>query len=273
MIDFYLLIPCYNNEEGLIRSLQSVNYPHGSFIVVIVDDGSDTPLAEERIHSALSNSLSLQIIRHTANAGITKALNTGLEWIFRQGRKTLIARLDCNDLCTTERFYRQVDFMRQHPETDLVGSWCIFRDFVSGESFQYRTPTVHEQIRKSMHFRNVFIHPTVMWRFDPEKPLLYPENFPHAEDYGLFNEILINGKSAVIPDFLVTCALDRKGISLANRQEQLRSRKNVIRHYGNSKFLTRAGIIKLWALQAIPYSFLLCIKRLLYNTNFKFVNV
>ena len=265
MPDFYLLIPCYNNREGLIRSLQSISYPHQLFSVVVVDDGSDEPVTRELIGKKISEDFPLTILYSPKNEGITKALNRGLEWIYSNTKAAFIARLDCGDVCAQDRFYKQVEFLRSHPEINLVGTWCQFKDYQSGNAYNYITPTLHDRIITSMHFRNVFIHPTVMWRYDPDKPVQYPEAFPHAEDYGLFNQILIDGKSAVIPEYLVTCELNEKGISFSNRRQQLKSRISVVRAYGTNKLLAGLGICKLWLLMIIPYALLFRIKRVLYS--------
>lgn len=265
MPDFYLLIPCYNNVEGLITSLQSVNYPFHLFSVIIVDDGSQEPVRQEQLYQHLPKELSIHIIRLEKNAGITKALNTGLESLHTMPEATFIARLDCGDTCAPDRFQQQVAFLRSNPDINLVGSWCLFRDQQSGSSYKYITPTEHARILKSMHFRNVFIHPTVMWRHDPQKPLLYPEIFPHAEDYGFFHEILIWGKSAVLPGYLVTCELNENGISITNRKKQLKSRMNVVRAYGKDKVLSALGILKLRTLMLIPYHILFRIKKTIYS--------
>ncbi len=265
MPDFYLLIPCYNNREGLVRSLQSINYPYHLYSVIIVDDGSDLPIDAEFIHSNVSKQMSVTIIRQEQNGGITKALNAGLRLLYSQGKEMLIARLDCGDTCTPERFYRQVSYLRNHEEIDLIGSWCHFKDPLSGNRYKYMTPVAHARILKSMYFRNVFIHPTVMWRHHPDKPIFYPDNYPHAEDYGFFNQILINGKGAVIPEYLVTCELNERGISIMHRQRQLKSRIDVVRAYGTNKVLSSLGVFKLWILLRVPYGMLFRIKKVLYS--------
>src|ERR1700748_403577 len=105
-----------------------------------------------------------------------------------------------------------------------------------------------------MHFRNLFIHPTVMWRRDERsKGEIYPSNFPHAEDYGFFYEIINKGHAAIIPEDLVICEINPKGLSLYFRQEQLKSRMQVVRQYGKNRLYSLIGVLKLWVLLLIPY--------------------
>jgi glycosyltransferase involved in cell wall biosynthesis len=264
--DFYLLIPYYNNLSGLIRSLESVSYDPSAYAILIVDDGSREVLRYEDLSPYLPGGLSVNILRQSVNSGITRALNTGLQWLAEHNNCRYIARLDCGDLCRESRFLRQVTFLGQHPDIDLVGSWCIFRDFSTGASYRYITPTGYKKIIRGMYFRNIFIHPTVMWRIGvTRKAGIYPENFPHAEDYGFFYEIISRGKAAIIPEELVICEINPKGLSLYYRREQLKSRMRVVKQYGKNKVYSLIGIMKLWLLLAIPYKIVLRTKKIIYG--------
>jgi glycosyltransferase involved in cell wall biosynthesis len=265
-IDFYLLIPFFNNLPGLLHSLQSVQYDAGKYVVVIVDDGSSKPISLADLHPHIASEIHIKIIQLPQNKGITIALNTGLQWILKQNNADFIARLDCGDTCTADRFYRQVALLQQHPEIDLVGSWCIFKDYTSNVAYRYITPTQHKKITRGMHFRNIFIHPTVMWRCDALKESgLYPENYPDAEDYGFFYQLLKRGEGAIIPECLVTCEINHKGISISSRKKQLKSRIKVVKEYGRNRVLRYLGVIKLRLLLIIPYNVIFAIKRSLYG--------
>ncbi len=267
-LDFIIVIPVYNDKDGLLIALKSIRYTLGNLGVVIVDDGSRESLNEEEIKLVLPHNSHLHLITLTKNVGITRALNAGLDWVYNnQGQlfeTRFIARLDSGDQCLDARFDKQVAFLNANKDIDLLGSWCVFEDYETGEKFVYRTPTADKQIRRAMHFRNIFIHPTVMWRIElAEKFKHYPESFPHAEDYGLFYRWMAdNVRTAIIPETLVTCRINPRGLSLANRAYQLRSRIKVIKAFGNNKFLTVIGIVKLWALLALPYSVVFKLKKL-----------
>lgn len=263
-IDFYVLIPYYNDPEGLVQSLQSIDYYPGKFSILIVDDGSALPIDQTSLLSRINPEIAVQIIRLPANQGIARALNKGLEWLSDQDGYKYIARLDCGDICEKDRFYRQVAFLDKHPETDLLGSWCTFKDYATGNAYLYKTPTRLNRIEKSMYFRNIFIHPTVMWRAAAKRQL-YPEIFPHAEDYGLFYAFMRKKNYAILPENLVTCKLNRNGISLKHRKEQLRSRMEVVKHYGRNKLLTALGVLKVKLMMFIPYTWIWQIKRILYG--------
>jgi glycosyltransferase involved in cell wall biosynthesis len=265
-LDFYLLIPFYNNLPGLLHSLQSVEYDADKYTVVIVDDGSNQPVTLDELYKRIPRNISVEIIQLPCNKGITTALNTGLQWILEQGNASFIARLDCGDTCTPERFYRQVAFLQENPRVNLVGSWCIFKDYTTNVAFRYITPTLHKKIKRGMHFRNIFIHPTVMWRCDAIKDNeLYPYTYPDAEDYGFFYQLMQKGEGAIIPEYLVTCEINHKGISLSSRKKQLKSRIKVVKEYGKNRVLRYLGVFKLRLLLIIPYNLVFAVKRTLYG--------
>jgi len=264
--DFYLLIPYYNNLSGLLRSVKSISYDPVKYALLIVDDGSKEALSYNDLTAAIPASLTVKIIRLPENKGITAAMNTGLRWLEGEDNFQFVARLDCGDLCTDDRFRQQVEFFGHHPDVDLVGSWCVFKDYSSDLTFGYRTPTEHKEIVRGMHFRNIFRHSTVMWRAEVTKKVgIYPDTFPHAEDYGFFYEILNKGKAAVIAKDLVICDIDPNSISMHFRKEQLKSRIRVVKHYGKNRFFRLLGVIKILFLMVIPYGWILQIKKSAYG--------
>jgi len=263
--DICVLMPCYNNPEGLATSINSINYDTTRFIVLVVDDGSRQAINKDQLYQNVPVTVNIEILRIEENEGITNALNKGLEYIYVNYMAAFIARLDCGDICAPNRFYRQLAFFENHPSIDLVGSWCYFKNPLTGSRYKFTTPTQHKAIRHSMYFRNVFIHPTVMWRAAVLKGFRYPGNYPHAEDYGLFYDIVLNKKAAIINDFLVTCEINPDGISFQNRFNQLKSRWQVIRDYGTNKWWVAAGTLKLLLLMALPHQIVYNIKRRLFK--------
>jgi glycosyltransferase involved in cell wall biosynthesis len=241
-----------------------VSYAADDYSILVIDDGSSEPVSLSWFKGRLEDALSIHILRLPQNLGITAALNAGLDWLTRNRPARYVARLDCGDVCALRRFYEQVSFLDEHPEVDLVGSWCIFHDPETEQEYTYKTPTEHDAIQKGMYFRNIFIHPTVMWRSSAlTRTGAYPSTFPHAEDYGFFQALLRSGKGAVIPLPLVTCELHPRGISRTHRREQLRSRMRVVRQYGENRWLTTLGLVKLLLLQQMPYRWVLRLKRML----------
>lgn len=263
---FCLLLPCHNDEEGLVQALKTVDYPFENWLAVVIDDGSRQPLHAEKVCQAAGIAFPIHIIRLQQNKGITTALNTGLDWITQNTAAPYIARLDCRDLCHPQRFYQQVEYLNRHPQVGLLGTWCQFATADGGLTYNYTTPVAHKAIQKAMHQRNVFIHPTVMFRTGLLKAgMRYPFDWPHAEDYAFCWQLLQMAEGAVLPHFLVTCAITRGGISYQNRQAQLQSRKEVVKAFGRKGGIKLAGLIRINLLMLVPNSVLLRLKGLKNN--------
>jgi glycosyltransferase involved in cell wall biosynthesis len=93
-----------------------------------------TPVQHAHLLLYIAAGFSIDIITLPSNQGIVKALNAGLKWLQQKKGFEFVARLDCGGVCDKNRFYRQVHFMRRHPDIDLTGSWCLFKDFNTGYS-------------------------------------------------------------------------------------------------------------------------------------------
>ncbi len=238
MLDFVLLIPCYNNQKGLLASLKSISYYPGKFEILIIDDGSIIPLSEKELQSQCRNAR-VQVIRIQQNAGIVKALNTGLKALKPRNDISYIARLDAGDICNSQRFYKQVDFLNTNKEVALLASWARFEDIHTNKGYDYITQTTHEAILREMHYKCSFIHPSVIFRKTILNEIgLYPEMYPHAEDYAYFWKILNQYEGAVLPEKLVKIIYSEDTVSNENYKTQLYSRKKIVRDFSN-RFLDR----------------------------------
>ena len=93
---FSIIIPTYNRPQRLqacLQSLSRLNYPRDRFEVVVVDDGSETPLAE--VIAPFETQFKLTLLRQ-ANAGPAQARNTGAA--FAQGQYLAFTDDDCAPL-------------------------------------------------------------------------------------------------------------------------------------------------------------------------------
>lgn len=76
---FSIITPTYNRPDKLADCLESLSrqdYPHDRFEVIVIDDGSDTPL--QPVVTSFLDQLDLTLLKQT-NAGPAAARNTGVE--------------------------------------------------------------------------------------------------------------------------------------------------------------------------------------------------
>src|SRR5574340_109871 len=111
-----VLLPCYNSAHlapMAFSSLLAQTYPHWECLCV--DDGSQDELAEVVRQAADPR---LQLIRLERNQGRGDARR-----VAQQGaRGEYIAMLDADDWWYPWKLERQVSYLRDHPEAELVGA-------------------------------------------------------------------------------------------------------------------------------------------------------
>ena len=265
MKNIIVIIPHYNNLEGLNKSLQSIS-DLTPVDVLIIDDGSkqDQKPSLKNLEVRYPNIHTIIYLDNTKNRGIEYVLNDGLKYA-QEHAYTYIARLDCGDICHPDRFKLQKEFLDNHPDIYLVGSWVSFVDMQGKEIFQFRPKTNQQEIEKKMYFSNQFAHPAVMFRTKSIGKIgNYSLNKKAAEDYDYFFRFVINFSTANIPKILLIYELNPNGISSKNRKQQIKSRIYVIvDNFRHNRIQAVGGLLYNILIYMAPYNFTRLIKRIL----------
>src|SRR5512135_1398022 len=114
-------MPVRNNEATLALAIRSIlEQTYTNWELLLIDDGSSDGtlrvmrgFTDERIR-IFSDGLSL---------GLPDRLNQAID----ASRGEYFARMDGDDVSYPRRLGRQVDYLRHHPQVDLVGAWAIRR--------------------------------------------------------------------------------------------------------------------------------------------------
>ncbi|MBF9254970.1 glycosyltransferase [Pontibacter sp. 172403-2] len=243
-----VLIPHYNDPEGLQKTIASFS-ENEPCDVLVVDDGSIAPIDENKIQELFKATGEVFFLYLEQNSGIETALNKGLDWI-KENDYQFIARLDCGDINMPQRIHKQLEFMENNADIQLLGTWAEAIDVNGNPLYQLHLPAAHEDIEKKMFLNNMFIHPTVMFRKEALDVIKeYPYDYPAAEDYAFFFKFVRNFKTANLPEVLVRFEINTAGgISSTRRSTQLQTRIKIIKE--NFKFgyypimgITRASIL------------------------------
>ncbi len=256
-----LLIPYYNNSDGLMKSLKSID-ENEELDVLIVDDGSVNKFDENLAISSFKakGKVFFEYLRN--NKGIETALNTGLDIILNKEYK-YIARLDCGDVCLGKRFGIQEKFLNENPSVKIVGSNVLAVD--SNDKFLYsiNLPLKDQEIKNKMYFNSMLIHPAIMFSVEILKTVgMYSLNYKSAEDYAFFFSISKFYKMENINEYLTQIEINEKGISLQKRKQQVACRIRIIKEHFYFGFYPIYGLIRNYILLILPYSFILFLKKI-----------
>lgn len=261
--DVIVLIPHYNNIEGLKQSLLSISRSVIPVDILIVDDGSNIAVEENTLRLIYP---STRVMLSPESEGIEHALNRGLRYILDHKSYKYIARLDAEDICSPERFLRQREFLKNNPDVFLVGSWAIFVDSSGRPLWKFCPPVKHKHIRRRMFLNNMFCHPTVMCRVEVFKEVgLYSSEHPSAEDFALFFKVTRRFHVANIPEYLVQTFVTPQGISLSRRKQQVRARLKIILNHFDFSPWAFYGLMRNLLLLALPHFLVQSIKCRLFR--------
>ena len=265
-----VLIPTYNNPEGLRRSLASVASAEGEWVVVVVDDGSNPPIDPHDVAPLSSKTV---VLRNSTNKGVAAALNEGLRYIMAQPGFEYIARLDAGDEVHPARFVKQLECFQADGRLGIVGSWVAFVDRVNpAETFVYCAPSSSSEVRRTMPVRNVLIHPTVMMKKRViEEVGRYSMRLEACEDYDLFWRILRQYEGMNIPEVLTFCEQNAKGISSGNRRGQLWSKLRIQLAHFSLSCEAAAGVAVTVVGLILPYALVRRMRRWRFLRSLTFV--
>lgn len=178
-------IPVYNGKRYIHESIQSVlDQTFADFELIITDDGSTDGTME------IVRTFQDPRIRVVAD-GVHKGLAIRLNEQIADARGVFFARMDADDVMMPLRLERQVQFMREHPETDVVGSAAEVID-EDGRAIGYRNFGRWKRGagRKSGTdgFERVlsFMHPTVMGKTEWFRNYYYNPACEGCEDKDLW---------------------------------------------------------------------------------------
>ena len=143
----------------------------------------------------------MHIIRLEKNGGLGNALRLGVE----NARYDIIARMDSDDICLPDRFEKQLTYLDEHPECDIVGGQITeFIDSPDNIVGRREVPLTNEEIYGFMKSRCALNHVTVMFRKEAVLKAGNYQDWFWNEDYYLWVRMMMAGcKFANIPDVAV----------------------------------------------------------------------
>lgn len=209
----------YNGERFLVPAIESIlDQTFTDFEFLVLDDGSTDGTPHILGEYAARDSRIRPIIRE--NRGLVASLNE----LLHASRAPIVARMDADDISQPQRFARQVEFLREHPDYGVVGSWS--EDIgVRGEPLVRGGedhPLTHEGVLRAIEQGEQLIcHPAAMYRRDIVLSVGgYHAAFRHCEDLDLWLRLASVTKLGNIAERLVRYRRYPEQVSSRHATEQ-----------------------------------------------------
>jgi len=201
-----VILPAYNAENFIAECLESLlNQTFSDFCILAVNDAS-TDNTGNILEDYAAKDTRLRVYHLPLNQGEPAVMQFAMDMLNYMNVE-YVARMDADDICVPHRFEKQVQYLDEHPEIDILGSNALlFNNGKTDKATKVSTlPLLDKDIKA--HFslaRDNIINPSSMWRHSSIKAL----GINYAQ-------------TATAPDFhmWVQCALHKK--TFANLPEPL----------------------------------------------------
>lgn len=164
---FSVLLSVYIKEkpEYLKKSIESIYFDQTlkPNEIILVEDGK---LTEElyKIIEELKKRIGKDILKTVQlekNMGLGNALQNGI----KKCQFELIARMDTDDIAYPSRFEKQINYFKENPDTDVLGSYMTeFVDSIENIICLKDAPANDIDMKKYMKNRDPVNHPSVMFK-------------------------------------------------------------------------------------------------------------
>ena len=215
-----VILPVYRKDkvEYLGKAIESVVLQTYNDYHIYV--GVDGPVGDDikGYLNLIEKQNKVSVIWFEENRGLACVLNDLLDICFKEGYE-YIARMDADDISMPNRFEKQIAYLKQHQEVDVVGG-SINEIDEKGKS-RHKTiiyPKGVAECREFFSKRNPHAHPAVMFRksfFDKLNGRKYRPEYRQNQDTMLWYDGMMAGtQHANIPDvvlnFRMTNAMFKK---------------------------------------------------------------
>ena len=159
-----VIMGVYNCEHRIRYCIDSIKSQIYTNWELIICDDCSTDNTYDLLTELEREDSRIRVIRNTKNSKLAFSLNRCLEI----AKGDYIARIDDDDVCYPLRFSKQVAFLENNSEYDVVGSWADIYDGYEVVSTRKskRVPEKNDLLWGPCH-----MHPTIMMRSDAYKRL------------------------------------------------------------------------------------------------------
>lgn len=222
-----VLIPCYNVEKYVIESITSIlNQTYSNLEIIAINDCS-TDTTGEKLEYLSKLDSRIKVFNNESNLKLISTLNKGIHLCNGE----YIARMDADDISLPTRIEKQVQYLSEKPDYDIVSTQ--FYTFRTGKKKKnlYKNPTLYEELQAYLLFKSGICHPASMIRktLFTEKGLIFEHQYLHVEDYALWSKSLYCTKLGNINEPLLLYRVHESQVSSLNELKQIENKKEVFK--------------------------------------------
>ena len=190
-------MPVFNCEQTLNAAVRSIlHQTYSNWELILIDDGSQDRTLE------IAHSFQDPRIK-VVSGGRNQQLPNRLNQAIALSCGKYFARMDGDDVSYPERLQRQVEYLEQHAEIDLLGTAYVNFN-ADGEAIGVETSKEsHRNICARPWVGFDLQHPTWMGRLNWFQQYQYRSDAIRMEDYDLMLRTYQTSNFAALPDFLL----------------------------------------------------------------------
>ncbi len=204
-----------------------LNQTYKAVDLYIIEDGA-IPLEVHKYLKHLAMERKIILYKRKRNRGLAHSLNDLLRIVLEKDY-TFIARMD-TDFCYPERIEKQINFLKEHPDIDIVGTNAIEINENGSDFFKKKFSENTQALKDNIAKRVPILHPTLVARRVVFTNIRYDKYDKYlTEDYRFFIDALAYGFNlSNVQAFLYKQVLDRhffirrRGIKRALKDMEIR---------------------------------------------------
>lgn len=223
-----VLMPCYNAEDHLEAAMRSIlDQTYSNLEIIAINDCSKDKTSEI-LHRMASGDSRIKVVDNEENLQLIKTLNKGVNLCSGE----YIARMDSDDIALPQRIEKEVSFLEENKDHDIVSSlFLAFPTDNPSKKDLHHNPLLHQELKAYMLFKSGICHPAVMIRkrIFSELGLEFEMEYLHVEDYALWSKAIYKTKIANIGEPLLLYRVHPNQVSSLNEQLQIDNKKKVFK--------------------------------------------
>jgi len=205
-------------EDAITIAVESIlGQTFTNFELILVNDNPGSRETQNILEKLTSKDSRIQLLTNDRNRGLGYALNTAIQ----NARADIVARMDTEDTSKPDRLAKQISFIEQQPNVDLLFTQWI--DINERDEIVIQRPRQIDfaNIRKAFFTKSLLMHPTLVARKQVLLDNPYPE-MDRPEDIVLWLQLIRKGyKFDVLEEPLYLYRIDR--INIAQRHSKIKA--------------------------------------------------